>query len=272
MKTTHLLTLFLFCACHCVHAQTGSFSGEDNFVYQVKQVDEFIERFNNSDFTLIKQYLKDKYNLEEVSRSELIKSLFNHADTTWKKDEVVQFLADVTENNPPPYLDFYDDNWFAELDCMGTYKGNTENFTLILKVETIESNGSSKWVIESVSADFLNLPQSKDYRKALNPASYGTDFLGLIDALADTANYQNYISSTAQPSQLLLFFNELYEKNLTFKQVNDITYHFLQIDNWAFQVREFNRDTKNSGWLISSLLQVDEAQKKEYKEKVLFLK
>lgn len=270
MKTVWLLSLSLLCT--CLYAQTEEFPGEENFVYQVKQVDEFIDRFNNSDFTLIKQYLKDKYNIEEVSRSELIKSLFNHADTSWKKEEIVQFLADVTENVPPPYLDFYDDNWYAELDCMGIYKGKTENFTLILKIETIEATGGSKWVIESVSADFLNLPESKDYRRALNPASYGTDFLGLIDALADTANYQNYISSKAQPSQLLLFFNELYEKNLTFKQVNDITYHFLQIDNWIFQVRDFKRDTKNSGWLISSLLSVNDAQKQQYRERMLFLK
>lgn len=270
MKTACLLCIFLLCT--GAYAQTEEFPGEENFVYQVKQVDEFIDRFNNADFSLIKKYLKDKYNIEEVSRSELIKSLFNHADTSWNKDDVVQFLADVTENKPPPYLDFYDDNWYAELDCMATYKGKTENFTLVLKIETIEATGASKWVIESVLADFLNLPESKDYRKALNPASYGTDFMGLIDALADTANYQNYISATAQPSQLLLFFNELYEKKLTFKQVNEITYHFLQIDSWIFQVREFRRDTKNSGWLISSLLKVNDAQKQQYRERVLFLK
>jgi len=269
MKTSFLLFFTLFYA--TLYAQTEDVSGEENFAYQVKQVDEFIERFNNSDFSFIKQYLKNKYNIEDVSRSELIKSLFNHADTTWIKEDVVQFLADVTDNKYPPYLDFYDDNWYAELNCMGTYKGKKEGFTLILQVETVEATGGAKWVVVGVSADFLNLPQSKDYRKALNPASYGTDFMGLIDALADTANYQNYISSSAQPSQLLLFFNELYEKNLTFKQVNDITYHFLQIDNWIFQVRDFKRDTKNSGWLISSLLKVNDEQKQQYKEKILFL-
>ena len=270
MKIACLLTLSLIGT--ALFAQTNDIAGEENFVYQVKQVDEFIDRFNNSDFSPIKKYLKDKYHLEEVSRSELIKSLFNHEDTKWNKTEVMEFLADVTENKPAPYLDFYDDNWYAELDCMATYKGKTENFTLVLKIETVEATGGSKWVIESVSADFLNLPESEDYRKALNPASYGTDFMGLIDALTDSANYQNYISAKTQPSQLLLFFNELYEKKLTFKQVNEITYHFLQIDSWIFQVREFRRETKNSGWLISSLLKVEDAQKQKYKEEVLFLK
>ncbi len=264
--------LFLLILPELVLGQIRNSGEEENFVFQVKQMDEFIDRFNNANYTPIKKYLKEKYKIEDVNRSDLIKGLFNQQDQDWKTEEIVEFLADVTENKPPPYLDFYDKGWYAELDCAGLYKNKKENFTLVLSIEIIEATGGAKWVIEGVSADFLKIPPIKDYRKGLNPASYGTDFMGLIDALADTANYQNYISSDQQPSQLLLFFDELYEKKLVFKQVNRITYHFLQIDGWAFQVKDFNRNTKNSGWLISSLSQVNEAEKKIYREKILFLK
>ncbi len=141
----------------------------------------------------------------------------------------------------------------------------------MMSLEVLRGHRGSKWVIESVSADFLKLTRSQDHRRALNPASYGNNFIDLSAALQDTANFRNYLNPRRQHSQLLLFFNELHEKHLVFKQINEITYHFLQLDNWIFKVRDFNRDTPNSGWLISELLRVNDRQKLQYQQKVLYL-
>ena len=262
------IVIIILCS-KAVCAQRMDFLSADNFAFKVKQIDEFIDRFNNAGPAPIKQYIREHYSVDSLSRTALIVSLFNREDTTWNEAEVREFVADVTREQGT--LDFYEGGWYAELDCTGQYKGKEENFTLVLSLETLRRGRGSKWVIEGVSANFLELGYSQDQRRALNPASYGTDFMALMEALQDTANFRNYLSTRTQPSQLLLFFNELCEGQLVFQQVNDITYHFLQIDNWIFKVRDFNRDTANSGWLISELMKVTDVQKLQYQEKILYL-
>lgn len=250
-------------------AQSLHFSDNENFAFKVKQIDEFMDRFNAVADTPIQQYVREQYAVDSLPRASLVLSLFDREDTTWNEPRVREFVTDVARSSA--VLDFYDGGWYAELDCTGRYRGQEEQFTLVLSLEVLRHGRGSKWVIEGVSADFLQLGYSKDHRRALNPGSYGTDFMGLVDALQDTANVRNYLSTRTQPSQLLLFFNELCEGQLQFEQVRDITYHFLQIDNWIFKVRDFNRDVANSGWLISDLVKVTDVQKLQYREKILYL-
>ncbi|MGB3848752.1 MAG: hypothetical protein WA958_02195 [Tunicatimonas sp.] len=250
-------------------AQSIHFSDDENFAFKVKQIDEFMDRFNAVADTPIQQYVREQYAIDSLSRASLVLSLFNQEDTSWNEPQVREFVADVAQSTAR--LNFYDRGWYAELDCTGRYRGQEEQFTLVLSLEVLRPGQGSKWVIEGVSADFLRLGYSKDRRRALNPGSYGTDFMGLVDALRDTANVRNYLSTRAQPSQLLLFFNELCEGQLVFKRVRAITYHFLQIDNWIFKVRDFKRDLANSGWLISDLMKVTDVQKLQYRETMLYL-
>ncbi len=244
-------------------------SDNENFAFKVKQIDELMDRFNAVADTPIQQYVREQYAVDSLPRASLVLSLFNQEDTTWNESQVREFVSDVAQS--AARLDFYDQGWYAELECTGRYRGREEQFTLVLSLEVLRRGRGAKWIIEEVSADFLQLGYSQDHRRALNPSSYGTDFMGLVDALQDTANVRNYLSARTQPSQLLLFFNELCEGQLLFERVNAITYHFLQIDNWIFKVRDFNRDTANSGWLISELMKVTDVQKLQYREKILYL-
>lgn len=257
--------------CTSARGQQIDFLSEENFVFKVKQIDEFIERFNNARTTPIRRYVRENYAVDSLSHTSLLVSLFNQEDTDWHEEDIRAFVADVTRGGTAPLLDFYDGEWYAELDCTGQYQGREETFTLVLSLEVLQRGRGAKWVINGVSADFLGLGYDTDYRRTLNPASHDTDFINLITALQDTTNFRNYLSSRTQPSQLLLFFDELCEGNLVFKHVNQITYHFMQIDNWIFKVRDFNRDTSNSGWLISELLRVTNAQKLQYQEKMLYI-
>ena len=252
------------------------FLSNENFVFKVKQIDEFIERFNNAQTTPIRDYVQDHYSVDSLSHASLLVSLFDQEDTTWNEEDVRAFVADVTRKDSispssTKVLDFYDGGWYAELDCTGQYQGKEETFTLVLSLEVLRRGQGAKWVINGVSANFLGLSYDTDRRRTLNPASHDTDFMNLITALQDTVNFRNYLSARARPSQLLLFFNELCEEHLVFKHVNQITYHFMQIDNWIFKVRDFNRNTSNSGWLISELLRVTDTQKLQYQEKMLYL-
>jgi hypothetical protein len=53
------------------------------------------------------------------------------------------------------------------------------------------------------------------------------------------------------------------DEALKFVSVNNLKFHIFQVPNWYFEVSYFNRNTYNSGWLISNLVRVNEKEKKE---------
>jgi hypothetical protein len=280
MKKQLLTLLAIWLLLPQVSAQDIMFPYQENFAWQVKQIDEFMDRFNNADYTPIRRYLREEYNLDEVNRLDLVRSLFNLEKDDWNQEEVVNFLSQINDSVPPPYLDFYDKDWYAELNCQGFHHQDTVDFTLILTLEVDQETKASRWIINSVQGDFLptdtaalafGVDTTYDASKTLNPASFGTDFMALVDALKDTANLEGYVAPQDISRSLVSFMNLLYQRDLIFKQVNHITYHFLQIDGWIFQVQDFHRQSTNSGWLINSLLAVSEEEKNQYRRQVLHL-
>ena len=113
--------------------------------------------------------------------------------------------------------------------------------------------------------------ESYDVTKTLQPTSFGTDFMNLVDALQDTAHLKSYVVRGAVDQPLTAFLNQLYRRELTFRQVDQIVYHFLQVEGWVFQVQDFHRPSTNWGWLINELLPLAETEKPRYRTTVLHL-
>lgn len=265
-----IVWLLAFFAFHPVFSQIFQDEVTANFAYQVKQIDEFIERFNNKENTLIKQYVKKKDTTAQFKREQMIKGLFNASDTSWKKAEILQFIGQVSNAEDPVYLNFFDANWYAEVNCAASYKGKPTTITLILKIQR-EKNGMSKWIVVSAIADFLRLPIRKDTTTGLNPLSHATDFMNIDLLTTDKKNIRNYLPNHYQDEVLSVFLYEAQHNQLAIKQVNKITYHFLQIDGWIFTVNRFSRQTRNSGWLLSKLLPVTVDAKQKYAHEKLSL-
>jgi len=81
MKKTALTILFSI-ICYIGIAQTYEKEFSSLFTYQVKQVDEFIDRFNGTDSTFIHYY--ETHNPgKTLSREQLIKGLFNSENKNW---------------------------------------------------------------------------------------------------------------------------------------------------------------------------------------------
>ena len=241
---------------------------ELTYALEVKQLDEFIERFNFEEETLVLEYIRENFPSQEISRAELIKTLFNLEKTNWDEANVQAFINEVVDENYPQQLDFFEDCWYAELNCNILHKGKKEIITIVMQIEKTPNN-ASKWIIRGVQADFFDLPREEDKSKTLNPASHGTDFLGLSKALKDTPNIKNYLHKQYEPDHMSLFINGIMRGEIEFKQVNRISYHFLQIDGWAFTLEQFLRDNGNSGWLIDHLEPIEE--KNKYLSEVLHL-
>jgi hypothetical protein len=256
----------------CLMAQGYEKEYATLFAYEVKQVDEFIDRFNGADTDFIKYY--ESHNPgRKLDREHLIKGLFNTESKSWNLTEVNEFIKTVNDvNRKPMLLDFYGDNWYAKVNCAVKWKGQPKTVTLKLKVEKTE-NGSFKWIVAGVEAPFLEslivkgdkkgyisfkLPAPRDSTIALSSASSGTDFMDIDRASNDKKNISNYFyKSDTYNDELPLFVNECLNGHLSISQVNTITYCFSQIKGWYFETRQYNRQTKNSGWLIGLLVKTN---------------
>ncbi len=243
---------------------------EEVFAYRVKQIDEFMERFNDTDETLIKKYIKERYQAD-ITREELIINLFDLSRRDWKQEVVIRFLEDVVQASPPPYLSFYDADWYALLVCEGLYHGKRVTFDLTLGVNYEEETQAASWMVKGFYADFLDMPGEAPTGVALNPSSHGTDFIELIHIFASPEKFMADSPPVSQPAALSYLMKEVAQKNFQFKHVIHITYHFLQLTNWIMKVEEFSKRDTNAGWLISELLPAGQHDKEKYCLEVLHL-
>lgn len=252
---------------------------QHNFAFQVKQIDEFIERFNGESNTLINQYLTQNFPDEPLNRESLLKTLFNQADQSWDLEMIQAFIKEVDHNRKPVSINYYDDDWYVTLDCKVLYKGAPEKVNLTLAVEK-EPDNAAKWVIRGVQADFLCirdpkeeacLPEPLNNNLLLNPASHGTDFINLNQVFDHRKNFNSYIHKNFQTDVLTLFVHEIVNANLAFDHIESIRYHFLQVKGWAFTVSKFKRDSQNSGWLIDRLWRTSTVGKEQYLKETLHI-
>jgi hypothetical protein len=244
----------------------AQFNISDNYLYEVKQIGQFIDRFNDQDFQFKKQLI-DNQDDSNLSRPNLIYSLFEHETNQWDTIFLNKFVTDVCSETNPLFLHSSDSNWYAEVECTFLYNEKPKDLTLILQNETCMISGfeCSKWVITNAFIPFLSIPQSKDPNAVLSPVSEGTNFIGLYEALTvNGANIRNYFPTNYQPDILSVFMNEVWSGRLTLQSVNKIKYHFLQLPGWILCVEQFNRTSRNSGWLISYLQEADKNVKTEY--------
>ena len=271
-----IIVLLLFNA-RCF-AQALIDTKQENFAFEVKQIDEFIDRFNDTKGNLAEKHWQQQHPNQDISRADNLKSVFNLQKPTWTSEQFNAFVNEMADPQKPHYISFYDKEWYAELQCQFTYKGKTQKATLILENQVFPGL-KSKWVVMSVKAPFLpstcgdnKVPRSTDPTQCLNPMVHGTDFMGLRRAFENKKHLSNYFCHDCYAHNLLeSFAYELYNGNLKLVQVDKITYHFVELKNWIFTVEQFRRDSPNSGWLISSLIPTNEQQKNGYKANKLML-
>ena len=262
-----LIVFFVF----AVFSANGQFSNpgvssfsQSDFAFEVKTIDEFIERFNNDKYSLIRTYLEQKFPGKEVSRMDLIRTLFNYEDPLWNPEEALAFSGDVLKPDAEKFLDFYSDNWFAEAECQVKYKGISKRIRITMQVFVSDRTGAAKWVVCGARAPFLDFSNRIDPKKFLNPISHATDFIGLKKAMDDHVFVRNYLSEDFRESHLNKYLAAVATGDIVFNQIESISYHFLAVPGWLFTVKEYQRPGKNAGWLIQSLSRRSDAEKKEY--------
>lgn len=244
--------------------QEGKKEALPNMVLQVKQLDEFVNRFNyEQDFygkkitpEFKKQFPRDKY----------ISLLFNNQDKRIIQNSaeyfslIEQFIRDVSKGDGQ-YIAKHSTEIYAVADCKLIYKGKTEKAMFILNREVTENY--AKWVIRKVDATFLDLLQKGEATGSLPPNSHETNFISLKKTLDKKNNFSSITQKPFQYNQLSTFLYLISTGELKFQYVEKLKYLVLDIKEWAIAVQEYKRDTENSGWLISNISKQD-GELKEY--------
>ena len=176
------------------------------------------------------------------------------------------FVLDVTDKAAPKLLDFHGKSWFAEVNADFMY--NKQKVSLILYLRIEAQNEGYKWVISNVYFDkfaqlFPHLSDTTSTEFFLHPMSHELDFMNIHKVFDDPDKLDYYLENNYKPDQLSIFVAEMKSGNLKFVTVNTLKFHFFQIPNWYFEVSYFNRNSNNSGWLISNLVRIDDKDKKQ---------
>ena len=261
------LLSFLVIIVSVANAQSyNGFSDDESTLYAMnKQVGQFVKRFNMEEDKFGKR-LSHSDNLfrNNTVRKKILPAMFDEYNPRTSGNLKKYFISDVTNTENPVFLNFLDQDWYAEVSATFMVNGKEENLILFLTLE--EENLGSKWILSNVYFKNFNLmfpiPDSIEQSlHFLHPQSHELDFMNLRKALEDREYVELYASSNYQPDYLTLFFYLMKTNQIKFKKIDTVKFHFFQINNWYFELSYFNRDDMNSGWLISNLIYIKEVDK-----------
>lgn len=275
-----LVICFLLCSGPALRAQTlatDQVVREGNFLYEVKVIDEFIERFNDApNSNLRRQYRK--YNKPvNFTRRQLLSALFEPPAVV-KNDFVQAFVNQVLDSTNPQFISFHDSSWYAELQAHFDYNGRKMVIPLIMQVVT-GNKKSSKWMIAGIGpTDILNGSTPAEAGAAtvsgkagvIPPTNDALGFMELENALKAGMNPSGYFKpELLATSRGQIFTNLIQTGKLSFEGSGTLRYYFFQIPGYVFVVDRFVRNSNHSGWLISNLSSANDDEKQAQRETLL---
>ena len=267
IKTTLYIILFLLPFSLVKGQIVGDYLGDESDLYaQTKQVNQFFRRFNGEeDAKGDRYYARDREYRSPRLRKQYLRMLFDNENSFITDKLKNDFTGHVLDKKDPVFLDFHGGEWFAEVTTKFRYYGIERYLTMFLKLE--DDTIGSKWVITNVyfepfSHVFVNQDSLRVAgQKFLHPLSHELDFMNLVKAFNDRSSLENYLAWKYVPDYLTLFIYEVKRGNLQFSTITNVKFHFFQVDNWYFELSNFNRKGYNKGWLISTLMKISEEDK-----------
>ncbi|MDW7695286.1 hypothetical protein R9C00_28140 [Flammeovirgaceae bacterium SG7u.111] len=264
MKLNRLSRLLSFFLLVLISSQAsaqvvGNYLGDETALYaETKQVNQFFRRFNNEEGKDGVKYSKKDNRYRDLStREKYLNILFDGQNKNISSSQKAQFISKVNNGQSPIFLDFHGKDWFAEVQISVLFNGKAEEVTLFLKLE--QENKGYKWVMTNAYSDVFAKLFSSDttsQRLFLHPMSHELDFMNLVKVFKSHEHVEDYTAKEYHPDYLSIFLYEFKNSKIKFVTVNDVKFHFFQVDGWYFELSEFNRPGLNKGWLISNLMEL----------------
>lgn len=240
---------------------------ESVFLAQTKQVNQFFLRFNGEEDTRGNRlYAGDPAYHDLKTRKKYLEILFDNSNPMINDDAKFVFINDALNKKDPAFLNFYGNGWFAELSTTFMYKKERVSLIIFMKLE--KQLQGYKWVFSNVYFDrfeswFTHVDDTLNTSRIIHPMSHELDFMNIHKVFKEPDKVDYYLQRHYRPDMVSLFIMEVRNGNLSFVSVNNTKFHIFQVPNWYFEISWFNRNSSNSGWLISNLLRVNEQEKKE---------
>lgn len=216
-------------------------------------------------------YPKDRQYRSEKLRKKYIGILFDESNAGIKPELKVQFTKEVIDKDKPAILNFHGGDWFSEVHAIFVMNGKEVPITLFMELE--KHHQGTRWVISKVYADMFKPYFDRDTVKVgkfLHPLSHELDFMNLRKAFSKPDSISQYVFKKFVPDHLSVFLYEIEKGNLKFKTVQEVRFHFFQINGWYFELSQFNRPGYNTGWLISNLVKVKNDSEKNLLKKYVY--
>ena len=224
-------------------------------------MDEFFDRFNGKEgHPAIAKNDKNyrKKNLTLVFDGKIFKS---------KEDPKFKELQNFTDSviSKDICINYSDSTWFAKAVCHGKLKGKEVDFTLYLNVEHRKEN-MYKWVIAKAEGDVFKLkPSLKSDKIMLMPDDHETNFMSLHRITTEKDDLITCYMQKGYPlDETSVFLSDVYNGLLDIEYVKDLQFEFYQVPGYMFRIKFIERETNNTGWLISSFNKVSEDEKSDF--------
>lgn len=228
---------------------------------RIKLVDEFFDRFNGKESRVDIKSDDENFRMKNLLLLFDSKIFKSNEDSLFKE---ALMMVETVMNNDTKIL-YSDSTWFAKAECQAKFKGKPVSIVLYLNVERRKSD-MFKWVISKVEGDILKLkPSFSSDKIMLMPDDHETNFMSLHRITTEKDDYitlynakKNHIDETS------VFYSYVYNGLLDIDYVKDLEFIFLQVPGYTFSIKQIERDTYNSGWLIHSFNKMSKADKQQF--------
>lgn len=243
--------------------------GLDNSYVQESRVgliDEFMKRFNG--YEAHPDISPDDANF----RKNNIISLFDFESFKSCNDSIVDEINNFIDIiiTDTIKLNYEDSNWVALARCKGSLDGKSVYFNLYLTVQNRRED-MFKWVIAKADGNIFNIgSESHDERIIINPDDHETKFISLSRICKEQPqNIELFMSKGFEYNPTSVFAYLVYSKRLKIDYIDNLSIQFMQVPGYIFNINYTERESSNTGWLITNFVKVDEEIKNSYLQSLL---
>ena len=255
---TVLVLVITLCTSANILAQSLTSLNTDLQKVRVGLVDEFFDRFNG------KVAHPDIPLTDANGRRNNLMILLDLSQFKSKEDSIFQEAAKMIDTviRDSVKINFSDTTWVAIAHCKGVLEGKSVNFDIFLTVQH-RKQGMYKWVVSKVDGNFFNItPRVENEKIMLYPDDHETNFMSLGRMTKEQPfNVKNFMAKGFEYDITSVFAYLVYNRKLKIDYVNELEFVFTQIPEYIFHVKYFERENKNSGWLISNFYKSTQEEK-----------
>lgn len=229
---------------------------------RVGLVDEFFKRFNG---TVSHPDVAKKPEGEARKKNLLL--LLDLSQCKSEKDSVFREAELMMEQviNDSIKINYSDSTWAALAHCRGTIDKKLVSFDLYL---TVKHRGDDmyKWVIAKAEGECFGIT-SRDTggRIMLYPDDHETKFISLMRMTKEQPfNVKQFMTEGFEYDDTSVFSYLVHSQRLKIDYVEELEFIFTQIPGYIFTLKNFERESGNSGWLISQFARCSEKGKTEF--------